>query len=372
MPATDFGALSDAKVRHWSAKTWQEGRDQSFWFANGFVGRNDDDMNRPVQLVTKMSQTPSGGLECVMQLVADMQGDGIVGDNELEGNEEALTNDAQIIRIDQLRNGVKSKGEMSEQATVIRFRAQARGKLSFWMADKLDELMHLTAAGRAYTVETDGAARAAGSQLPQLTFAADVAAASANRIKHAGSATSEATITAADKMTWDFIVNVKAFAKRKKIRPIREGGKEHFIILISTEQGRDLSLDSEYKAIVQNAGPRTSKNPLFTGAKAVVEGCVIHEHNKVYNTLGLAASSKWGASGTVDGAQALLLGAQALGFARVGDAFMRESDNTDYKNRQGIGFGRKMGLLKPQYITAATAGLREDFGLVSAKTAAAA
>ena len=45
-----------------------------------------------------------------MQLVLDLQNDGVVGDNELEGNEEAMVNDAQTITIDQLRHGVKSKG----------------------------------------------------------------------------------------------------------------------------------------------------------------------------------------------------------------------------------------------------------------------
>ncbi len=112
MAATDFGALSEARKRVWSAELWQAGRDQSFWFSNGFIGKSDSDMNQPIQRVTKLSETERG-LECVMQLVQDMQGDGVVGDNELDGNEESMSNDSQTIRIDQLRHAVKSKGFLS-------------------------------------------------------------------------------------------------------------------------------------------------------------------------------------------------------------------------------------------------------------------
>ena len=370
MSVTDFGALSEARKRVWAAEIWQAGRDMSFWMSQGFVGKSDSDMNRPIQRVTKLSETERG-LECVMQLVQDMQSDGVVGDNELDGNEESMVNDSQTIRIDQLRHGVKSKGEMAEQATVIRFRATGKEKLSFWLADKIDELLFLTGSGRAYTLKTDGSTRT-GSQLPSLSFGADVVAASTNRIVFAGSATSEATLTTSDKMSWTVIVNSKTKAQRKKLRPIREGGKEYYAIVVSSEQRRDLVLDPTYQTIVRSAEKVGAGNPLFTGAIAVVDGVIIHAHNKVFNTLGLTSGSKWGAASTVDGAQALLFGAQALGLAILGNVFFRESDKTDYNNRPGIGTGRKIGMLKPQFKSILDGNTREDFGVISVKTAAAA
>jgi len=368
---TDFGALSEAQKRVWAAETWQAGRDKSFFFANGFIGRMEGEMNSVIQRVTKLTETERG-LECVMQLVQDLQNDGVVGDNELDGNEEAMINDAQVIRIDMLRNGVKSKGQMSEQATVIRFRSTGREKLSFWLGDKLDELMFLTLSGRAYTLLTNGATRSA-SQLPQLRFAADVVAPSTNRIVFAGSATSEATLTTADKFSWAVVVKAKQVAIRKRLRPIRDGGKDYFAMVISPEQERDLVLDPTYQTIVRSAAERGgSKNPLFTGALAVVQGVVIHCHNKVFTTLGLASSSKWGAGGTVDGAQAIMLGAQAAGIATLGNVSYGESDKTDYQNRPGIGIGRKIGMLKPQFKSIYDSNAREDFGTIAVKTAAAA
>ncbi len=371
MAATDFGSLTEAKARHWSASLWQAGRDESFWFSNGFVGKNDDDMDSVIQRVTKLTQTERG-LEVVMQLVQDLVGDGIAGDNEMEGNEEALYNETQVIRVDMLRNAVRSKGEMAEQATVIRFRATAKKKLAFWQADRTDEMGFLVASGRAFTLTLGGATRGT-SQLPQLTFAADVVAASTNRIVYAGAATSEGTLTASDKMTWDVIVRANTIAKRKRVRQIKSRGKGYYAMVMSSEQARDLKLDPTYQTILRSAEKRGAGNPLFDNALAVVDGVILYDHNRVYNTLDATSGvDMWGSGNTVNGAQALLFGAQAFGMATIGNQFMRESDNTDYGNRPALGTGRKLGFLKPQWKSIPDGQTVEDFGVISVKTAAAA
>jgi N4-gp56 family major capsid protein len=338
--------------------------------ANGFVGRNTADMSTPVQRITELTETERG-LSCVMQLVADLVGDGVVNDNKLTDNEEELINDSQEIYISMIRHGVKSAGRMAEQATVIRFRAQAKDKLAFWLSEKTDELLHLVAAGRAFTLNTDGSTRGA-SELPQLNFAAQVTAASSGRLLYGGDATGEGDLVAGDTMTWNLLVGAQAFAKRKKIKPVMSQGRQHYIVLMTTEQLRDLKLDSNYQTLVSKAAPRGDSNPLFKNAIAVVDGLVIHEHNKCFNTLGaVSGTAKWGTSNTVDGGQALLLGAQALGLATIGNAFWEEADTTDYSNRPGVAYGRMLGMLKPQYISRADGNVKQDFGVVCLKTAAA-
>jgi len=262
---------------------------------------------------------------------------------------------------------------MSEQATVLRFRVQAKDALSFWIADLADELLFLMSAGRAFTVNTDGSTRAT-SQIPSLSFAADVVAASTNRLMYAGAATSEATFTTSDTMSWDVVTQAKAFAKRKRIRPVRQGGKSFYILVLSTEQCRDLEKTADYKTLQATAMPRGMNNPLFANAKKIINEVVLYDHQKVYNTLGLDSGSRWGATGTVHGAQALLMGAQALGFASLDDGTpgMDESDNTDYGNRPAIGISRIIGMLKPQYKSRYDANAVEDYSIVSVKTAAAA
>ena len=366
MAETDFGALSAAQKKVWSAKVWMTFRDESFWHSNGFVGTNG---NTPIHRVDELTKTTKG-LECVMQLVNDLEADGTVGDNVLTGNEESMVNDAQVIQIDALAHAVKSKGKMSEQATVIRFREQAKDKLSFWLPDKIDELMFLTAAGRAYTLKTDLSARAVGSQLPTLSFASDVSAPTANRIKYAGTATSEATLTAADKMSWNFCVTAKTYARRQGIRPIRQNGKEYYAMVMSPEQRRDLVTDSNYQTIVSRAADKGSNNPLFKNALVVVDGLILYEHRKVINTSGLGASSKWGAGGTVEGAQAALFGAGGLGFTTLGGAEWLEGDVNDYGRKPSVGHEQMLGLLKPKFKPTKSAAA-EDYGLIQIKTAAA-
>lgn len=371
MALTDFGSLTDIQKKIYSLNISKQGRDDNFWMSNGFMGSSTDDTSKPIQKITELTKTEKG-TQAVMPLIGDISG-GVVGDNQLEGNEQPILADAQTIQIDQLRNGCRSKGRMSEQATVIRFRVQARDVLAFWLADLIDELLFLTGAGRAFTLNTDGSTRAT-SQIPSLAFAGDVAAASTNRVMYAGSATSEATITTADTCTWDLVTQAKAFAKRKRIRPIRAGGKSYYILVLSTEQCRDMEKTSDYKAILAQAMPRGMDNPLFNNAKKVINEVVIYDHQKVFNTLGLASGSRWGSGGTVHGAQAFLMGAQAMGYAALDDGTpgMDESDNTDYGNRPALGIHRIIGMLKPQYKSKYDANAREDYGFVSIKTAAAA
>ncbi len=370
MAQTDFGALSSLQKTVWSTYAAKQGRDENFFMSNEFMGANTSDMNRPIIRVTELTKNERGS-KAVLPLVTDLTGGGVVGDNTLEGNEEALTADEQTIQIDQLRNGVRSKGRMSEQDTVLRFRATGKDALGFWLADTIDELMFLTIAGRSYSLNTDGSTRASGSQLTQLRFASDVTAASANRILYAGTATSETTLTASDKMTWDLVTKAKAKAKRKRLRPIRASGKGYYILVLSTEQCRDLETDSDYKTLTAQAGPRGSKNPLFQNAKKIINDVVIYDHQKVFNTLGLTSGNQWGSAGTVHGAQAFLAGACASGIAMLGELEWAESANNDYKNKPAIGTGRIVGMLKPQFKSRYDANATEDYGVISMKTAAA-
>lgn len=375
MATTNFGALTGMQKKLWSAYVISAGRDQSFWFGgNGFLSKGTRDATKPVHLVNELTETEKGA-KCVLPLVHDLKGDGVVGDNMLEGNEEALTDDFIEIQIDQLRNGVKSRGRMSEQRTVIQFRVQAKDKLAFWKSDREDEMMFLVASGVAFTSKPDGSSRGV-SQLPQLAFAADITAPTSNRTYYAGTATSTGTLTASDKMSWRGLNKLKAIAIRKRIKPLRIKGKPHYIVVMSPEQARDLRDDTDYKAALGQAAKRGDSNPLFTGDFATVNGLILYEHNKVYNTLGLASGSKWGSGSTLDGAQALLVGAQSLGYAHIGQDSWEESDNTDYKNRKGMSYGCMVGMIKTVFdsiydLDSNNDNTSQDFALLSYYTAAA-
>src|SRR5690606_37009233 len=171
---TNFTKLTTEELTAWSTELWQADRDRDFLAV--FESSGSDAM---IQKITELRKT-SKGARAVITLVNDMEGDGVVGDNQLEGNEEELKAYDQVIRVDQLRNANRSTGRMADQKTIVEFREQSRDKLAFNRADRRNQLAFLTLSGIAYTYNTDGSTRVA-SQLPDLEFAADVSAPTANR-----------------------------------------------------------------------------------------------------------------------------------------------------------------------------------------------
>ena len=366
MANTDFGALSAGQKKVWNIRLFKAGRSASMLMASNMIGT---DANSPIQLVTELTKDERGD-KCVMQLVQDLQGDGVVDDEQLEGNEEALVNEAITIQLSQLRHGVKNQGRMSDQRNVIRFRSEARDKLGFWFGYKLDELAFLTMSGVAYTLKLNGAIRSGGSQLPLLSFAADVTAPTSNRQHFCGSATLTTNITTADTLRWNDIISMRTRAERGLMKPLRMNGRAYYIFIMSPEAAGDLKKDDDYKTALAQAGTRGPKNPLFTGEFADIDGTLLYSSDKVKTTLGALSGAKFGAAGTVDGAQNLFIGAQALGYARIGDPSWDEADNTDYKNRLGIGHGQIIGFKKPVFNSIPDGGGAADFGVISSYCAA--
>lgn len=368
--ATNFGALEKLKVTKYITYVLTAGRNKTFWqsASNGFMGRNVNDYSKPVHYVDQFMKNDSGN-RAVMPLVLDLSGDPVANDNILEGNEEELVADYQEITLGQMRKAVRNKGRLSDRATVINFRSQAKEKLANWLAQKTDEIFFLVASGIPFTTNLDGSARAASSELPQLAFASQVSAPSTNRQLFAGTATNTATLTASDKMSWDFLLTAKAQAVYKKIKPITVDGKSTWGVVMNPFQARDLQMDSSYKTAVQNGAERGKDNPLFAGAFVRVSGLALFDHNLVANTYGLASGSKWGSGGTVDGAQAILFGAQAIGYAMIA-APSWDEESKDFGNRNAIAYGTICGFAKAVYKSAVDGNAKEDFGIMSLYTAA--
>jgi len=124
---TNFAALTDEELTVWSLDFWRKARNRSF--ANRFTGTSQDSM---IHRITELTKTKKGH-RAVITLVNDMDGDGRAGDRTLEGNEEALISEDQVITIDQLRNANRTKGRMADQRSVVKFREQSRDKLAYWI-----------------------------------------------------------------------------------------------------------------------------------------------------------------------------------------------------------------------------------------------
>lgn len=381
MALTNFASLTSNQLTAWSRDFWRVARNMSF--VNQFAGTGQNAM---VQRVTELTKSDKG-TKAVITLLADMTGDGVTGDNTLEGNEEALRAYDITIELDQLRFANRIAGRLADQKSVVNFREQSRDALAYAMADRMDQLAFLTLGGVAYTHKNNGGLRTVsatnGLELVDLEFSTDVSAPTSDRHRRwdatSGLVAGDTTaVAAADKMSYQCIVELKAYAKDNYLRGIRgQGGDEVFHLFVTPQQMKALKLDSDFLANVRNAGVRGPSNSLFAGSSSLmVDGIMVHEFRHVFNTSGAttgtsanagAAGYKWGADADVVGGRALFCGAQALAMADIGLPEVVE-DTFDYGNQQGISIGKIFGLRKPKY-NSDVSGSVQDFGVVALDTA---
>lgn len=364
---TNFAALTPQQKIVWARDTWAAARDQMY--LKKFIGDEDSSM---IQRITELTKTEKGE-QCLFQLVADLVDDGVVGDSEREGNEEEMKSYYQVINIDLISHGVKNKGKMAEQKTVIEFRKTGKNRLSYWLGNRADQLGVLTLSGISYAFQCNGAARSS-SAFSQLSFASDVSAPSTKRglMWQGGQLlpSSTGSIASTDRLTYKAIVKLKAYAEEHYVRPLMVNGKEYYVFLCRPSSYAQLKQDSDFLNAVVQGQTRGAENPFFTGGVQTIDGVVIHSHRLVYNTTGAAGGSKWGAGGNVDGTRSLLCGAQAMGMADLGAPDWVEK-LFQYDSQKGINVDKMFGLLKPKFYSIYDQTV-EDFGVVTLDHAAGA
>ena len=360
MAKTNFAKLTTEQVTVWSRDVWKLARNRSF--LNKFAGKSADSI---VHRVTELTKNEKGA-RAVLTLVADIEGDGVAGDSQLENREEEIKAYDRVIRIDQMRNAHRSEGRMADQRSVVKFRETARDQLAYWLADRMDQLGFLTLAGIGYGYNVDGTARAS-STFSQLDFAADVSAATSNRHFNwtaSGFAAGDVTQASIAVPSWELIVEARAKAETTYMKPVRgEGGDSLYHVFMSPDAMAKLKMDSDYLAAARSALPRSkSANELWAGADTrVIDGIVLHTYRLVPN---FTASSDFAGEGTagVTGCTMLMCGSQALGMADLGVPYWDE-EMFDYKNQKGISVGKICGFLKPKFKNIHT-GQDDDFGVM--------
>lgn len=371
MATTNFARLMGTPLTLWKRQTWRAARNQMF--VSNFVGSGSNSM------ITRVSELRAGtkGTRAVVTLVADLIGDGVAGDRTLEGNEEPMKSYEQVIQYDMLRHAMLHEGRMADQRSVVDFRSNARDNGAYWLAERIDQLAFLTLSGITYDFNTDGSARV-GSDLPYLDFAADVNAPSSKRhFRWVASSSSLAAadtsaIVATDTPSWKMLIQAKAEARNRYIKPVRvAGGVDVYHVFMTPDGIAKLKQDSDFINAWQHARERSGNNPLFKGTAhmngIMVDGLMIHDFRHVFNTKGLTTGNKWGSAGDVDGQRVLFCGAQALAMADIGLPIWVEKD-FDYDNKPGISIGKMFGFLKPRYYSIYDQSV-EDFGVICIDTA---
>lgn len=376
MASTNFAALTDEQLTTWSRDFWREARNRTFLMP--FVGSDHMSM---IQRVDEL-KTTNDGARAVLTLIHESAGDGVVGDNQLKGNESVMTSDECVLRLDQWRDAHRSTGKLNEQTSVVKFRNEAKLSLANKAARVMDELMFLTMSGVAYTRHTNGATRT-GSQLNLLSYAADVTAPTSARHYRWDATTGlmagdTTAMVDADTPTWAMLVQAKAKAVEDYLPALsHEGGIEYYNVFMSPRGIALLKQDPNFLAAWQHAQKRGEDNPLFKGTphggrKGIyIDGLNILEYRHVYNTLGAvgaSAANQW-TNLTRGGQRTLLCGRQALGYADIKGALPTWVEETeDLGNIDIIATGKIFGLLKPKFLSS-YAGSVQDFGVMCIDTA---
>ena len=313
---TDFGSQQPKGKLAWGHETYRAFR-ENFYFMP-WLGQGQ---NTIIEHIKELSTNDKGTTGAMLRLVADIYGGGVTGDNQLRGRERSLSSAWQEVTYDQIRNGVVTKGEMAEQKAVIQTRDEAKDVLGRWIAETAEDQLVLTASGISFAFNLDGSPRitpAGQDPWVGLDYAANVRAPSLNRHVRWDSTTKKflqgdtSAVIAGDTPSYSMLASLPAIAKRRRIKSIKEGGKDYMVFLTTPEAIASFYKDPDFRSVIVTGGVRGSSNPIFNNGIVTLHGLVIQDYNKVYNTLGAASGSKWGSGGTVDGARSLLLGAQAL------------------------------------------------------------
>lgn len=350
MALTSYPLNHALAVQHWSKELAREALSKTDMVR--FMGRGSDSMIQYKEEAKAVGEKVTYGLR--MQL----SGDGIDGDNTLEGNEEALTTYSDSLFIDQLRHAVRAGGMMSEHRVHHSTRDEAKSGLADWWADRIDtslfnQLGGVSTAGTKYTgmqAVTDPIAASDTDHyfLPEAqTTELGVASKSASAIFKLG-------------LIDEFVAKAKTISPL--IRPISTNGGKYYVCFLHPHQVYDLrtNTDTGQWLDIQKAamnGGKVTKNPIFSGALGMYNGVILHENTRV--PLGVGTTS----AGSLR--RAIFAGAQAAGvcFAKGNGPtkFSWKEKGFDYDNQLGVAAGSIWGAKKIRFNS-------KDFGSVICTT----
>lgn len=319
MAKTYFDSSNALVRKAWDEKLFRDTEKSTYW--KRLMG------NSAESLVYVRSQLEKeSGDKITFGLRMRAAGDGVTNGGILEGNEEALAAYDASVTLNQYRHAIRIKKGIDQQRIPWDMMDEAKAAISTWAAEKIDALCFsamFTAASKVFYREAS-----AGAFTGTTAFSTAVSALSSSSNQ---------------KITPAFISQLKTWAKTggnrsyTPLRPIRDEGRDVFVILIHEDAGYDLKVDSTFSQAQREAQERGKTNPLFTGALGVWDNCVIHCHESV-TVGGTTHPYSYGA----------IMGAQALCYA-WGKKPRTVIRDFDYDNELGVAADFTLGVTKPTF-----------------------
>ena len=230
-----------------------------------------------------------------------LTGEGVVGRDTVEGNEEKLIFKDFDMTIEELNHAVDTGGRMDEQRIPWDLLKEGKDALQDWWSDKLSDLIIATLCG-------DTSFKIAGK-----TFAQACTAPSTNKVLTVND-TAEASITSADMLDLHFLDRMKQLAELPtggsyKVRPLLKGGKKYFRVILHNyvfDALRQNMNVGQFGDLQKAAGKLAFPNVEFeyNGLLVSKSERVTESYDNVYRSLLLGAQSAtiaWGGAGESKG-----------------------------------------------------------------------
>ena len=349
---TDVGTLSAQAVKLWSTLLAREAIGKTFM--KRFAGTGPDSI---IQMHKDLEASRGDNIK--VDLLMQMVGAGVDGDDTLKGNEQTLVYHQDNLSIDQKRNA-HVFASTSQQRTLHDLRSDGMRNLSDWFAVKFDQYMLSYLAGTA----GDGI-RNVATELGAPGFAGNALDApdAAHLLDKSATTMSVAFI--------DILVEM-AKTLDPLIRPCVVDGKRYYVLVLHPYAITDLRTTTganEWQQIQAEANVRSKDHPIFSGAMGMWNGVVIHESEYVPTT---------GAAGALV-TNNLFLGCQA-GHCAFGNAYSKLGRKTmgkgggyfswfedldDYGNETGIAAGAIFGIKKATWDSKDYGVIRLDTGSIA-------
>lgn len=342
MAMTDFPVNHPLAVRVWRKRLFSQAIAATYFSKQGFMGEGK---NAIIQKFDDFKK--SAGDQVTFGLRGQLTGDGQLGDDILEGNEEALTFSDDSLRINQLRHAVRTRGRMAEQRVPFGLREEAKDALVDWWAERFDTILFNQLAGVTSVYDE----RFTGMNAP-------IAPDAAHTVLADPAAANEAALSNAAASYFNLGMLDRAIARAKMqdplMRMVNMGGNENmFAAILSPLQVAQLRMSAGSQWVqIQTAamqGGQVNNNALLTGALGVYNGVALHESRRIPN--GVAADG----TPLPNVRRGLLLGAQAgvIAFGKDTDAdaegFSWDEERFDYGNQLGVGVRGIFGVKKTRF-----------------------
>lgn len=181
----------------------------------------------PVQLRTELGK--GEGDEITFGIRKPLTGEGVVGNAEIEGNEEQLRFTYFKTTIEELNHAVDTGGKMEQQRIPYDLMAEGKAALQDWWSDKLSNILINTLCSNT-AFKVNGA-----------TFANTIDAADTYHAMTVNDV-AEASMTNADVLDLGFLDRAKQRAEvmnkfganHYKLRPLRLKGKNYYRVILDT------------------------------------------------------------------------------------------------------------------------------------------